>query len=192
MAIYFIYFLFFTYETKCGIAGLNIADRQNAHSITLAVKSIFELFQIAKCKDEVYQIILAFLISHDTTTVRIYSHYPLIDGKNTTYFCHPIRSYDITDQEDKEKWIAYCFIRNIYTVFMPEHLERIWSTVDAIPANINFEVSFNKSTTSDKESQLFSFQGKAETSPLVEIAELSKKSQLKPTVMLQQEIDYLK
>lgn len=196
MATYFMYFPFFTCETKCGVAGLDIADRQNAHSMTLAVRGVVELFRLAKREDEVHQRILAFSISHDATTVRIYGHYPLIDGKDTTYFRHPIRSYDITDQNGKEKWTAYRFTRSIYAVFMPEHLERIRSAVDAIPADINFKVSLNKSTPSDKESESSSlsssFQDTAETSPLAEGAEPSKKPKLRPTVMLQQEIDYLK
>lgn len=196
MATYFMYFPFLTCETKCGVAGLDIADRQNAHSMTLAVRGVVELFRLAKREDEVHRRILAFSISHDATAVRIYGHYPLIDGKETTYFRHPIRSYDITDQEGKEKWTAYRFTRSIYAVFMPEHLERIRSAVDAIPADTNFEVSLSKSTPSDKESESSSIssslQSIAENPTLAEGAEPAKKLKLRPTVMLQQEIDYLK
>ncbi|KAK3896578.1 hypothetical protein C8A05DRAFT_48424 [Staphylotrichum tortipilum] len=37
MATYYMYFLFLTSEVKCGGAALDIADRQNAHGMTLAV-----------------------------------------------------------------------------------------------------------------------------------------------------------
>lgn len=97
------YFLFFIYKIKYGVAGLDIVDRQNAHSMTLVVRSFIKLFWFAKHKDEVYQKILAFSIFHDTTIVRIYGYYPLIDGKNTTYFYHFLRLHDIIDQKGKEK-----------------------------------------------------------------------------------------
>ncbi|KAL8683230.1 MAG: hypothetical protein Q9224_006705, partial [Gallowayella concinna] len=38
------YFPFLSCEVKCGAAALDIADRQNAHSMTVAVKALVELF----------------------------------------------------------------------------------------------------------------------------------------------------
>ena len=43
-ATYYMYFPFLTCEVKCGAAALEIADRQNAYSMTLAVRGIVELF----------------------------------------------------------------------------------------------------------------------------------------------------
>jgi hypothetical protein len=65
MATYYMYFPFLTCEVKCGTAGLTIADRQNAHSMTLAVRAIVELFRALKRKGEVHRQILAFSISHN-------------------------------------------------------------------------------------------------------------------------------
>ncbi|POR31095.1 Hypothetical protein TPAR_08665 [Tolypocladium paradoxum] len=65
MATYYIYFPFLTYEVKCGAATLDIADRQNAHSMTLAVRGIVELFRAIKREDEVNRKILGFSVSHD-------------------------------------------------------------------------------------------------------------------------------
>lgn len=129
--------------------------------------------------------------------MRIYGHYALIDGKDTTYFRHPIRTFNFTGLEGKEKWTAYCFTKNIYAAFIPEHLERIRSAIDSVPADVSFEGSLNESIPStantDQESELPSLQGTAETSsPPAEGAEPSKKPKLRPTVMLQQEIGYLK
>jgi hypothetical protein len=53
MATYYMYFPFLTCEVKCGAAALDIADRQNAHSMTLAVRGIVELFRAVKREDEV-------------------------------------------------------------------------------------------------------------------------------------------
>ncbi|KND87242.1 hypothetical protein TOPH_08106, partial [Tolypocladium ophioglossoides CBS 100239] len=60
MATYYMYFPFLTCEVKCGAAALDIADRQNAHSMTLAVRGIVELFRAVKREDEVNRKILAF------------------------------------------------------------------------------------------------------------------------------------
>ncbi|KLU89203.1 hypothetical protein MAPG_08177 [Magnaporthiopsis poae ATCC 64411] len=46
MATYYMYFPFLTCEVKCG--SLDIADRQNTHSMTLAVRAIVELFRTVK------------------------------------------------------------------------------------------------------------------------------------------------
>jgi len=41
-------------EVKCGAAPLDIADRQNAHSMTLAVRGIAELFKLVKREKELH------------------------------------------------------------------------------------------------------------------------------------------
>jgi hypothetical protein len=43
MATYSMYFPFLTCEAKCGAAALDIADIQNAYSMTMAVRGIVEL-----------------------------------------------------------------------------------------------------------------------------------------------------
>uniref|UniRef100_A0A0B7K830 DUF7924 domain-containing protein n=1 Tax=Bionectria ochroleuca TaxID=29856 RepID=A0A0B7K830_BIOOC len=92
MATYSMYFPFLTCEVKCGATGLDVADRQNAHSMTLAVRAVVELFRAVKREKEVHQQILGFSVSHDHRSVRIYGHYPVIDEKtaNTRYYHHLI------------------------------------------------------------------------------------------------------
>ena len=48
MATYYMYLPFLTCEVKCGAAALDIADRQNARSMTLAVRGAVELFRHVK------------------------------------------------------------------------------------------------------------------------------------------------
>jgi hypothetical protein len=103
VAIYRMYFPFLIYEVKCGAAALNIADRQNAHSITLTVKGVVELFQLVKREMELHREILAFSISHDYRAVRIYSHYPIINEEKTTFYRHLIREFSFTELDGKEK-----------------------------------------------------------------------------------------
>lgn len=116
MITYYMYFPFLTCEVKCGAATLDIADRQNAHSTTMAVRGIVELFRLVKCEKELHREILAFSILHDHETVRIYGHYPVIDGNKPAFYRHSIRKFDFTELDGKEKWTAYKFTRNIYDI----------------------------------------------------------------------------
>jgi len=135
------YFPFFTCEVKCGAAALDIANRQNARSMTLAVRGVVELFSLAKREKEFDRQILAFSVSHDNEAVRIYGHYPAIEGAKTTFYRHPIYKFDITALDGREKWTAYRFTKNIYDVWMPEHFKRLYSVIDRLPADVSFELS---------------------------------------------------
>jgi hypothetical protein len=135
------YFPFLTCEVKCGAAALDVADRQNAHSMTLAVRGIVELFRLVKREAELHRQILAFSVSHNYTSVRIYSYYPYIDGQNTTFYRYPIHKFDFTALEGKEKWISYKFTKNIYDIWIPTHFKRICSVIDKLPPDVNFGVS---------------------------------------------------
>jgi hypothetical protein len=141
MATWQMYFPFLTCEVKCGATALDIADRQNAHSMTLAVRGTVELFRLVKREKELHQEILAFSISHDHETVRIYSHYPVIDGNKTTFYRHPIRKFDFTELNGREKWTAYRFTKSVYNIWMPTHLKRICSVINALPSDIDIEAS---------------------------------------------------
>lgn len=132
---------FLTCEVKCGAAALDIADRQNAHSMTLAVRGIVELFRLVKREKELHRQIIAFSISHDHRTVRIYGHYPVIEKGKTTFYRHPIHEFNFSALDGGEKWTAYKFTKNIYDIWMPDHLKRIRSVIDKLPQNVNFEVS---------------------------------------------------
>lgn len=77
---------FFSSEVECGGVALEVTDRQNAHNRTLAVRGVVELFKLVKRVKERYQEILAFSISHDSRSVRIYGYYPVIKGNQTTFY----------------------------------------------------------------------------------------------------------
>jgi hypothetical protein len=141
MATYYMYFPFFACEVKCGAAALDIADRQNAHSMTLAVRAVVELFRCVKRENEINREVLAFSVSHDHQLVRIYGHYAVIDGPTTTYYRHPIHTYDFTALDGREKWTAYKFTKNLYHTWMPTHFKRICSAIDDLPSELDFDVS---------------------------------------------------
>ena len=141
IATYRMYFPFFTGEVKCGGAGLDIADRQNAHSMSVALRALIVLFRSVKREKELDREILTFSVSHDDTTVRIYGHYPVIEGDKIIFYRHPIHKFDFTALDGKEKWTTLKFIKNVYDYYSPKLHKLICSAIDDLPAGINFDLS---------------------------------------------------
>lgn len=132
MGTYYMYFPFLTCEVKSGRSGLDIADGQNLHSMTLAVRAIVELFRLVNRTEELNREVLAFSVSHDQRNVRIYGHYPVIEGSKTTYWLYPLLAYDLMEPNSTKRWVAYTFTRNVYDIFMPAIFKRICSAIDAL------------------------------------------------------------
>ena len=107
MTTYYTHFPFPACEAKCDDAALQIADRQNAHSMILAARAIVELFLFVKRGNEVHRQILSFSISHNHESVLIYGYYPIIEWKDVKYYRHLIRMFFLIDLNGKEKWTAY-------------------------------------------------------------------------------------
>ena len=105
------------------------------------MRGVVELFRLVKREKELDREILAFSISHDDRTVRIYGHYLVINGPKTTFYHHPIKEFSFISEDGKEKWTVYKFTKNVYNIWMPTHIKRICSVIDKLPPNINFEVS---------------------------------------------------
>lgn len=77
--------------------------------------------------------------------MRIYGHYAVIDRKDAKYYRHPIRTFDSTELDGKDKWTAYHFTRNIYNIWMPTHFKRICLAIDQL-LSVNFDVSLQPGT----------------------------------------------
>lgn len=129
-----IHFPFLTCEVKCGAEALDFADRQNAHSMTLAVRGVVELFRLVNRESELHLQILAFSVSHNHEAVNIYGHYPVIDKDNAKleYCRHQILKFYFTERNGRSKWAAHQFTKNVYDLWAPTHLERICSAIDQI------------------------------------------------------------
>ncbi|KAL9120227.1 MAG: hypothetical protein Q9187_003218, partial [Circinaria calcarea] len=148
LATWRMYFPFFACEAKCTVGDIDVADKQNAHSMTMAVRGIVELFKLVKREDELNQEILAFSISHDAKIVRIYGHYALIKDRAATFYRHPIHSFDFTAQNGRDKWTAYQFTLNVYFEFMPKLHKLICSAIDKISLDQASQGSNLRSPTS--------------------------------------------
>lgn len=141
MATMWMYFPFFTCEVKCGAAALDVADRQNAQSMSIALRALVVLFRSVKREKEIDQKLLTFSISHDHMSVRIYGHYPVMNGNATTFWRKPIRQFSFTEQDGKEKWTTLRFVKNIYDHHSPNLHKLICSGIDDLPDDINFSLS---------------------------------------------------
>ncbi|KAH6607389.1 hypothetical protein Trco_003702 [Trichoderma cornu-damae] len=138
MATHYVYFPFLTCETKCGAPGmLEVAELQNAHSMTLAARAIVELFRLVDRQGEVDRQIVAFSISHDHQSVQISGYYPVLDGEEAKYYRHPIAQFYFTALGGKERWTAYHFAKNVYDIWMPYHFQWICSAIDQLPSDMN-------------------------------------------------------
>ena len=132
--------------------------------MTMAVRGVVKFYRLVRREKELHREILAFSISHDHSSVRIYGHYPVINGKDIAYYRHPIRKFDFTEQDGKEKWAAYKFTKNVYDRWMPTHFRRICSAINDLPPDINFEVSKLQFSARLELSQVFEDQSLSQQS----------------------------
>lgn len=125
-----IYFPFLTSEIKCGKQGLDLADRPNAHSMTIALRGIVDLYRRANRALEVHGRALGFSISHDDQFAKIYVHYPEIDGDRTTFWRETVKVITLADNEDN--WKCGQFTLNVCQTFAPKLLSRLRDTIDQL------------------------------------------------------------
>ena len=140
------YFPFLTVEVKCGNEALNVADRQNAHSASVAANAVIELYRAVSRQEELHRKILTFSISHDNEAVRFYGHFALIAGrKEPLFYRHPIKKFDFTNEDGKEKWTPSTFTQNLYHIYHPLHFKIVCDGIDQLPnPDIVFEDSFSQ------------------------------------------------
>ncbi|KAH8723482.1 hypothetical protein GQ44DRAFT_804020 [Phaeosphaeriaceae sp. PMI808] len=128
MATYYMYFPFLTCEVST--TALDIADRQNAHSMTLAVRGVVELFRLVKRENEINREIHTFSISYDDQWVQIYGHYAVVEGSSTTFY----------QLDGRGNGLTYKFTKSVYNTWMLTHFERLCSAIGSLPSEINFDV----------------------------------------------------
>lgn len=133
-------FPFFTAEVRCAKDSLELADQHNAHSMARSLNGVVELFRIVKREKELDRKILGFSLTHNHDAVRIYAHYPVIDGNMSTYHRLPVHSFSITALNGKERWTAYKFVMALYTVWVPDHFQRLSLAIDNLPEGVSFDV----------------------------------------------------
>ncbi|KIW58786.1 hypothetical protein PV05_03283 [Exophiala xenobiotica] len=144
-------FPFFACEVKCGKQALDIADRANTNSMTIALRGVVALYRRAGRAIDVHRRFLGFSIAHDDGNVRIYGHYPEIDGDKTSYYRHRIGVYHVEHQDGMEKWTTDTFVYNLYSKFAPEHIKRIKKVIGELPDPLSQSFGLNNSQPDSQE-----------------------------------------
>ena len=175
------------------------------HVASVAANAIVQLYRAVSRLGELDRQILVFSISHDHTHVIIHGHYARIECEKITFYRHQIRSFDISDQNGKERWTTYHIVRKIYDYFAPIHLRRIRDAIEHLATGLSFELSSaslepsrgvdqdgvgggggdDDDDTTESASQEMSESGISSSGGIHH----AKKPRLKPIAMLQQEID---
>jgi hypothetical protein len=141
-ATYNMYLPFFTSEVKCRASALDVADRQNLHSQTVALRDKVELFRLVGRLNELHREVNGFSISHSDECVRIWAHYVVVKGEDFTFHRHAIAKFDISPTaEGDQRWKAWTFVMNVLDLWVPDHFKRLCSIIDMLPADLNFDVS---------------------------------------------------
>ncbi|KAL7938216.1 hypothetical protein V8C35DRAFT_291252 [Trichoderma chlorosporum] len=134
------YFPYLTAEIKSDNQPFEVADRQNMHSMCVALRAVASLAQAAGRLQEVHRRVLGFSISHQSTGVRIYGYYPEVVGDKVKYYRWPVRSIHLWTQADK--WACYRFVEKVNSDFLPIHAKRIVDFLEQIvdPQDVPFEL----------------------------------------------------
>ncbi|PWY67230.1 hypothetical protein BO94DRAFT_478986, partial [Aspergillus sclerotioniger CBS 115572] len=131
-------FPFLTAEVKSSTVSLELADRQNTHSITRAMRGVVELFKIVGREDELHRRILGFSIVHDHAAVEVYAHYPIMGPEQTQYYRDEVMPHKISRQNKALRWASYNFVLGVYHHWAQQHYDRLRSAIDQLPEEIDF------------------------------------------------------
>lgn len=153
MATFFMFFPVLTSEIKM---DLDLADRQNAHSMGIAVRAIVHIFQLAKRESEIHRELLTFSVSHDHERVQIHGWYPVFKGSEYTIHRHLIHAFYLAAADGRDKWTTFRFSVGVYERAVGL-LEKINTIIDELPPDLNlgdFEVIGSQPSKPSKPSGL--------------------------------------
>lgn len=126
------YFPFLVCEVKGPDQVINRADRQNAHSCSMAVNAIVQLHRVLgdEVTSQLNGQVLVFSVSHDNEFVKIYGHYAVIKDAETTFHRELLDSFGLDLHRHRKR--SYDFVREVYDSFFPAHLQRITDALAAM------------------------------------------------------------
>ena len=149
------FFPYLTAEVKDMSQYLEFADRQNMHSMCIALRAVVSLYQEVGLAEELHRRILGFSISHDVRNFRIYGHYPEVEDGKVLFYRWLIADHGIWSKE--HRWMCYRFVQNVDREFLPMHIERVMRILDQLPEPgdnassgadaLDFQVPFLESQT---------------------------------------------
>ena len=142
------YFPFLMCEANCGRGGLNMADRQNMHSCSVAVRAFLRIEQEAdkyRSEQKLENLIgetVVFSISHDQQDVRLYGHYAIIREEKWTYYRYRIGTFNILTSQ-KDLLTLYNFVQNVLKSHALDLVKRLKKALSALPepSTLSFHAS---------------------------------------------------
>ncbi|KAK5311274.1 hypothetical protein LTR93_011779 [Exophiala xenobiotica] len=122
-----LYFPFLLCEIKRGFEGLDRADRQNMHSASIAADAIVQLCRAGGTGVDTMLSgeILTFSISHNHETVKVYGHFPIIQGRDISFYRYHVTTFVLGLDEDGGWKRVYDFTLELCQTFYPHHINRI-------------------------------------------------------------------
>lgn len=137
MATSEMFFPFLTCEIKGDSEVFDVADRRNAHSMTVAIRAVALLHQLCNQQGQIHGKMLGFSVSHNNEHICAYAHYPSVRGAHMTYHRHTIHSLDLLGSSSDQRWASYKLIKNIYQHWVPSHLQDIRKMLNQVkPSSI--------------------------------------------------------
>ncbi|GLA01133.1 hypothetical protein AnigIFM60653_010989 [Aspergillus niger] len=128
-------FPFFVAEIRDASGSFLVAERQNAHSMTRALRGIVELYRLSgRCQDELDRKILGFSICYSHSHAELYAHYIVTKDKTETcYYRHFLETFNFVGGGMEERWKSYKFVMALYNDWVQIHHQRLCSAIDSLP-----------------------------------------------------------
>ena len=182
-------------EVKEAAVGIAMAEDQNKHAGAIIVRAIFNLFMKAYAKNKPKLLslcgqVLVWTIDMNHENVNIYGHYGRLDDpedaslRSLQIYRHRVK--DVRLHDEKERFIPYNFMRNMYKDFVPIHITRIRDALSQIKENrdctglsfgasaVSLADSDSSGVTAEKQSVITPFT-EASIEKLTSIAMLDRK-----------------
>jgi hypothetical protein len=124
------WFPYLTAEVKCVLQDLEVAKRQNMHSMCIASRALVSLSQAAGQPEKLHRRILGFSISHDLERLSIYGYYPEINQGKVAYYRWTVAEFNNIWEN---RWVCYSFVENLDRKFVPIHVNLLKELLERIP-----------------------------------------------------------
>lgn len=141
------FFPFITREAKCDKQPLEIADRQNVYSMSVALEGVIDLFRRAGRLEKLNGKALGLSMSYDNDTVRMYAHHVVINPQelddkfrqqlpkmSTMKHRTNLGQVILSNDGGKDRWKPYDFFYNACLKFSQRHLKRIKEAIALLPS----------------------------------------------------------
>ena len=140
------FFPFITREAKSDRQPLEVADRQNVYSMSVALEGVVDLFRRVGRLEDLNGKALGLSMSYDNDTVRMYAHHVVttvqepkgtscqqLPRVSTMKYWTAIGQVILSNDGGKDRWKPYDFFYNACLKFSQRHLKRVKQAIADLP-----------------------------------------------------------